>query len=128
MAILRLEAAHREIGAEVILDSISVAITRGERIGLVGANGAGKTTLLRLMAGLDEPDTGRVERSRGLRLALLSQEANLDAEFASAATLRGVVRSGARALEQIEQRLGELEGAGATGVESAEYEKLREDF
>ena len=128
MAILRLEAAHREIGAEVILDSISVAIARGERIGLVGANGAGKTTLLRLVAGLDEPDTGRVERSRGIRVGLLSQEANLDEDFASAPTLRAVVRTGAHALEAMEKRLAELESRGAAGVESTEYEKLREDF
>ena len=64
MAILRLQAAPREIGAEVILDSINAAIARDDRIGLVGANGAGKTTLLRLIAGIDQPDSGRVFRSR----------------------------------------------------------------
>jgi ATP-binding cassette subfamily F protein 3 len=128
VAILRLEAAHREIGAEVILDSISVAIARDERIGLVGANGAGKTTLLRLAASIDEPDSGRVFRSRGLRVALAAQEANLDASFATAPSVRDAVRSGATALVEAERRLAELEAAGASAVQSPEYEHLREDF
>ena len=128
MAILRLEAAHREIGAEVILESISAAIARDERIGLVGANGAGKTTLLRLCAGLDEPDTGRVMRAKGLRVGLLTQEANLDATFIAAPTVRDAVRAGAAGLIEIERRLAELEAGGAAGVESAEYARLRDDF
>src|SRR5262245_52843587 len=128
MAILRLEAAHREIGAEVILDSISAPIARDERIGLVGANGAGKTTLLRLIAGTDEPDTGRVSRSRGLRIGLAAQEANLDAAFANAQTLRDAVRAGAGSLVELEHRLAELESAGASAVQSPEYAKLRDDF
>jgi ATP-binding cassette subfamily F protein 3 len=128
LAILRLEAAHREIGAEVILDSISAAIARDERIGLVGANGAGKTTLLRLAAGIDEPDTGRVLRSRVLRVGLAAQEANLDADFVAAPTVRDAVRSGAVALVEIERRLAELEAAGSSGVQSPEYAHLRDDF
>jgi len=128
MAIVRLEAAHREIGAEVILDSITASIARDERIGLVGANGAGKTTLLRLIAGSDEPDTGRVFRSRGLRVALAAQEANLDARFVGAASLREAVRAGADALVALEDRLAELESAGASAVQSTEYAKLRDDF
>jgi ATP-binding cassette subfamily F protein 3 len=128
VAILRLQAAHREIGAEVILDSVTAAIARGDRIGLVGANGAGKTTLLRLCARIDDPDTGRVEHARGLRVGLLSQEANLDADFVAAPTLRSVVRAGAHALEQMENRLADLEAAGAEGVQSAEYAKLRDEF
>jgi ATP-binding cassette subfamily F protein 3 len=128
MAILRLEQVRREIGAEVILDSISAPIARGERIGLVGANGAGKTTLLRMCAGIDDPDTGKVVRSAGLRVGLLAQEANLDAAFNSAPSLRAAVRAGAGELVSVEARLVELEAQGVSGVESPEYEKLRDDF
>jgi ATP-binding cassette subfamily F protein 3 len=128
MAVLRLEQVRREIGAEVILDSISVPVARGERIGLVGANGAGKTTLLRMCAGIDDPDTGKVVRSAGLRVGLLSQEANLDAAFNSAPSLRTAVRAGAGELVAVEERLVQLEAQGVAGVESPEYAKLREDF
>ena len=69
---------RREIGTFVILDSINAAIAHGDRIGLVGANGAGKTTLLRIAAGLEPPDAGEVTRKSGLKIGLLTQEANLD--------------------------------------------------
>ena len=106
MAILRLAGVRREIGTLVILDSINAAIAHGDRIGLVGANGAGKTTLLRIAAGIEPPDAGEVTRKKGLRMGLLAQEANLDASFVSAPTLRAAVRGGAGELEQMERRLG----------------------
>src|SRR3954470_21972057 len=95
MAILRFDGVRREIGDFVILDSVSAAVAHGERIGLVGANGSGKTSLLRLAAGRDEPDTGKVHRKSGLRIGLLAQETNLDAEFRSTPSLRAAVRGGA---------------------------------
>ncbi|RMF16626.1 MAG: ABC transporter ATP-binding protein, partial [Alphaproteobacteria bacterium] len=64
-----------------IIDGFSTRIMRGERIGIVGANGAGKTTLVRLLAGLDEPDEGRVRRAEGMRLLYFGQmRATLDPE------------------------------------------------
>ena len=51
MSILRLDGVRREIGDFVILDSVTAALSRGERVGLVGGNGAGKTTLLEIVAG-----------------------------------------------------------------------------
>ncbi|CAN5776227.1 ABC-F family ATP-binding cassette domain-containing protein [soil metagenome] len=128
MAILRLHDVRREVGDFVILDSITASIAHGERVGLVGANGAGKTTLLRIGAGIDEPDHGTVTRKRDLTLGLLGQEANLDAPFAGAPTLRAAVRAGAAAMEGMELRLRALEEAGASAVESAEYSHLREQF
>ncbi len=128
MAILRLAGVRREIGTLVILDSITAAIAHGDRIGLVGANGAGKTTLLRIAAGLEPPDAGEVTRKSGLKMGLLTQEANLDASFIAAPTLRAAVRGGAAELEQMERRLVELEAAGAQAVESDEYAHLRETF
>ncbi len=128
MAILRLSAVTREIGTLVILNSVSAAIAHGDKVGLVGANGAGKTTLLRIAAGLEQADGGEVVRSAGLAIGLLNQEANLDADFMAAPSLRAAVRAGAGELEQMELRLRALEGAGAAAVESAEYAALHESF
>ena len=109
MSILRLEAIRREVGTFVILDDVSAAVAAGDRVGLVGPNGAGKTTLLRIAAGLDEPDAGEVHRKRGLSLAMLAQEAHLDATFMAAADLRSAVRAGAAHLERMADELAALE-------------------
>ena len=55
-------AVSRAHGATVVLDSVDVSVGPRSRIGVVGPNGAGKTTLLRLLAGLDVPDGGSVEK------------------------------------------------------------------
>ncbi|MCC6492127.1 MAG: ATP-binding cassette domain-containing protein, partial [Pirellulales bacterium] len=57
-----------------LLDGVSCSIDLGERIGLLGRNGAGKTSLLRLLAGVEQPDHGAVERAAGVRAALLPQD------------------------------------------------------
>ena len=52
----------KEYGATVVLDRLSLTVPAGARIGVVGPNGSGKSTLLRILAGVDEPAAGRVER------------------------------------------------------------------
>ncbi len=128
MSILRLDAVRREIGDFVILDSVSGSIARGERVGLVGANGAGKTTLLRIVSGREEPDGGKVHVAKGMRIGMLSQEANLDGVFTSAQDVRTTVRSGAVEVERLEIELAALEREGAAAVESPRYAALRERF
>ena len=67
----------KSFGAETILDGVSLAVLPGARIGVVGPNGSGKTTLLRLLAGLEEPDSGSVERRPPyLKVGYLAQEAD----------------------------------------------------
>ena len=126
MSILRLEDVVREVGDFVILDHINAAIAAGDRIGLVGPNGAGKTTLLRIAAGLDEPDLGEVHRKRGLTVALLPQEAHVDASFTGAPSLRLAVRAGASRVAEMERQLREMEHDGR--VTEPEYETLQHEF
>ena len=62
-------------GTQTVLDSVSLSVDRGSRLGVVGPNGVGKSTLLRILAGLQAPDEGRVERApAALRVAFLAQE------------------------------------------------------
>ncbi len=74
MSILVAEKIAKSYGALDVFDGVSVAIGHGDRIGLVGPNGGGKSTLLRILAGVEEPSSGRVHRKRGLRVAHLPQE------------------------------------------------------
>ena len=49
-------------GDRAVLDGIDLVASRGQRIGLIGENGAGKSTMLRLLAGVDRPAAGSVDR------------------------------------------------------------------
>ncbi len=71
--LVNLERVSKTYGVRVLLDQVSLGVGAGQRVGVVGRNGDGKTTLLRLLAGLEEPDSGRVSQSRGLRLGFLAQ-------------------------------------------------------
>ncbi|MGZ4485196.1 MAG: ABC-F family ATP-binding cassette domain-containing protein [Nocardioidaceae bacterium] len=88
--LVNLERVHKSYGIRALLDGVSLGVGAGERIGVVGRNGDGKTTLLRLIAGLEEPDEGRISRSRGLHLGFLTQGDDLD----PAATVRAAVLEG----------------------------------
>jgi len=67
----------KSYGAEVVLEDVSLVVPPRARIGLVGPNGAGKSTLLRLLAGLEEPDAGRIRRTPPtLAVGYLAQERN----------------------------------------------------
>src|ERR1700748_2999059 len=85
----------KSYGAEVVLEDASLVVPPRARIGLVGPNGAGKSTLLRLLAGLEEPDAGRIRRT-GVSVGYLAQERDIgkrsggeETRAALAAVLRG---------------------------------------
>src|SRR3954454_21449458 len=65
----------RHHGTAVVLDDVSLSVGPESRIGVVGPNGIGKSTLLRILAGLEVPDSGRVERApASLTVGYLPQE------------------------------------------------------
>ena len=76
--LLNLERVSKAYGVRPLLSDVSLGISAGERIGVVGRNGDGKTTLLRVMTGLEPPDSGRVSHSRGLHIGFLQQGDELD--------------------------------------------------
>lgn len=61
-------------GSFILLDEVSFLITRQERIGLTGRNGAGKSTLMKIIAGMQDPTSGSVERPRELTVGYLEQQ------------------------------------------------------
>jgi len=65
-------------GRQCLLDGVSLTVSPGEKVGLVGRNGCGKTSLFKILAGESEPDAGEVSRRRGLRIGYLPQEFELD--------------------------------------------------
>ena len=77
MNLISFEKAAKAYGPRVLLDSVSLGVDEGMRIGIVGRNGAGKSTLLALLAGTAEPDSGRIARRSGLRVGYLPQSDTL---------------------------------------------------
>ena len=67
-------------GTNLVLDKVSFAVNRGERIGIIGINGAGKTTLLRMLAGQLPQEGGDFFVSSDLRVGYLEQDGGFDSE------------------------------------------------
>jgi ABC transport system ATP-binding/permease protein len=76
--LLGAEAVHLEYPTKVVLESVTVGVSDGDRIGIVGRNGDGKSSLLGLLTGQVRPHLGRVTQRSGLRVGALSQAENLD--------------------------------------------------
>ena len=64
---------QKSFGDNAILAGVSFNLNPGERAALVGPNGCGKTTLLRILAGIDAPDSGSVQKPNALRIGYLPQ-------------------------------------------------------
>ena len=64
----------KSYGSLEVFTDVDLAIDRGNRVVILGLNGAGKTTLMRLLAGVEEPDTGEVEPGHGLKIGYYAQE------------------------------------------------------
>ena len=65
-------------GSRQLLADVDISVEDSSRIGILGPNGAGKSTLLRLVAGLQQPDDGRIITRDGLRVVMLEQGDHLD--------------------------------------------------
>jgi len=103
-------------GPRVVLDGVDLSVDAGSRIGVLGRNGAGKSTLLRVLAGLEAPTSGAVERApAALTVGYLTQEVDpLPGETTAAYLRRRTGLAGAeaaldRALAALEQAAGPAE-------------------
>ena len=73
MNLLNLESVSKAFDIRPLLDGVSLGVSQGERIGIVGGNGDGKSTLLKIMAGELEPDSGRISKANSVRVGMLGQ-------------------------------------------------------
>jgi ATPase subunit of ABC transporter with duplicated ATPase domains len=114
----------KSYGADVVLDDVSVVVPPRARIGVVGPNGSGKTTLLRVLAGLEPPDSGRVERRPPtLTVGYVPQEGDFRAEvpgwrLRKAAARVGLAAGPRRPVEELSD--GQLARANLAALLAAE--------
>ncbi|KQV25053.1 ABC-F family ATP-binding cassette domain-containing protein [Yonghaparkia sp. Root332] len=71
---LQAKNLSKSYGSLEIFTAVDLAVDRGSKVVILGLNGAGKTTLLRILAGVDQPDTGQLEPGHGLRVGYYAQE------------------------------------------------------
>ncbi len=74
MNYLSVENISKSYGDKLLFKDVSFGIEKGDKTALIAVNGAGKTTLLRLLTGDEEPDTGRIVFTEGIRLGYLPQD------------------------------------------------------
>jgi len=95
----------KEYDHRSVLSGVSVGLTPGAKVALVGANGTGKSTLLRILAGQEPPDEGTVSHSAYDEIGFLPQTLPVVA----GETIHDVIASSVAGLKQLEQRMRELE-------------------
>ena len=79
--LVNLKDVAKGFAARTVLSGVTLGISAGDRVGIVGRNGDGKSTLLRLIGGVEEPDQGAVTRVGGLVLSMLGQGDDLDSSL-----------------------------------------------
>jgi ATP-binding cassette subfamily F protein uup len=93
-AVISAKDLRLQFGLQQVFNDATMSVHEGEKLGLVGRNGSGKTSLMRIIAGVENPDSGTVSRRNGMVIGYLAQEFTLDEE----ATVLENVRSGAKLL------------------------------
>src|SRR5436189_4875201 len=107
---IQLSHLTKSFGDRVLFDHVTWQITDRERVGLCGPNGAGKTTLLRMMAGLDEVDSGQILKPAALTVGYLPQDGLTHAGrsvFDEAASAFGELLAMKHEMHALEDRLGD---------------------
>ncbi len=79
--VLELEGVRKSYDGREVLTAVTDRLLAGERVGIVGPNGSGKSTLLRIIAGVEEPDSGSVVLGENTRVAWFDQRRELDPEL-----------------------------------------------
>jgi len=122
MSILNVERLSHGFGDRAIFNNVSFRLLKGEHIGLIGANGEGKSTFMNIITGKLQPDDGKIEWSRRMRVGYLDQHAVLSKGM----TIRDVLKGAFQYLFDMEQEMNDMYGKMGD-VSPEELEQLLED-
>ena len=115
MTLVSLEKITRRFGDFPVLDGLSLRVDETDRVGVVGDNGAGKTTMIRILAGVDDADSGSRNCRRHLRIAYGAQMPAMP----SGTTIEQLVQHGTGEHAALEDRMRALEAEMAEGSDGA---------
>ncbi len=122
MPALSAQHVSKAFGPQVVLDDATFTLTRGEKVGLIGANGAGKSTFAKILAGVETTDGGAVSVRRGLTVRYLAQEPDLDPDMSA----RAVVEHALTAWKAATARHAEVTSRLASAAPSEQDALLKE--
>jgi len=105
MNYLSVENIAKSYGERVLFENLSFGINQGQKIALVAKNGTGKTSLLKIITGKDTPDNGKIVMRKGLKIAFLSQNPELNPELTIEESIFASDNSILKVIEQYEKAL-----------------------
>ena len=104
MSILNVENLSHGFGDRAIFQNVSFRLLKGEHIGLIGANGEGKSTFMNIITGKLQPDEGKVEWAKRVRIGYLDQHTVLEKGM----TIRDVLKSAFAFLFELEEQMNAI--------------------
>jgi ATPase subunit of ABC transporter with duplicated ATPase domains len=122
--VLSLDSISKRHGSQILFIDASLAVFRGDRVGLVGPNGAGKSTVFRLLVGQEQPDAGQVNVDRGISIGYFDQNVG---EMSGQSVLAATI-AGAGEVARVGEELASLEAAMADPEQGDQLEQLIERF
>ncbi len=132
MILLTLQNVTKSFATNTVLKDINLTLQAGSRMGLVGVNGCGKSTLFKLISGAMEPDEGTISLSKGARVGVLTQDADIQSDLTIQQELERVfepVREMERKLRQMEAEMAEKhDDPAAFDQLSHAYSRLMDRF
>lgn len=117
-ALLSCTALQKSLGGRRLFDGLTLTLSRGDRVGLIGPNGSGKTTLLQILAGEERPDGGTSALRKGSRLAYVPQDSLFGPEDTVESVLRAALAG--QPLDEDEKRGTVQATLGRAGFESGD--------
>ncbi|MGN0132656.1 MAG: ABC-F family ATP-binding cassette domain-containing protein [Lachnospiraceae bacterium] len=122
MSILNVEHLTHGFGDRAIFEDVSFRLLKGEHIGLIGANGEGKSTFMNIITGKLQPDEGKIEWAKHVRVGYLDQHTVLEKGM----TIRDVLSSAFSFLYELEAKMNEMYELMATADEMQLEEYMEE--
>ncbi len=121
---LRLDNISQQYGQQILFMETSMSVFRGDRVGLVGPNGSGKSTIFRMLAGREQPDSGRVVIDRDVVVGYFDQNVG---EMSGRSVVEETM-AGAGEVAELGTKLHYLEKAMSDPEQADELEAIIEQF
>ncbi|MBW6499218.1 MAG: ABC-F family ATP-binding cassette domain-containing protein [Bacteroidales bacterium] len=125
MSFFQAQQITKAYGEKVLFEDLSFSVAPGQKVGLIARNGTGKTTLLNIIAGLDQPDSGKCTYQSDLKLSYLQQDPVFDPDLSISEALLNAGNELSRTVKEYEELL-EAANSVDNSATSSRLQKLVE--